>query len=130
MTRSLSRQLRAKRKEDRPSAHAHVQVADTARGIAQALYERLMGDNALRAAWKKQNPGASEKQLVSRFVTANVAKCLPMARATLALLLRSSSDDRLKERVAEALILDASLMKGRAPGAMPAPLPGLKDTSR
>jgi hypothetical protein len=93
--------------------HAHKLVARVAKEAAHELYEVSMGDNVLRAEWKRQNPGATEKQLIDRFVKRNWGKCLAFARATLARLLTQPIDERLKEEIMEALVLDQSLRLGR-----------------
>lgn len=94
-------------------AAAHKLVAKTAEELANALYEVLMGDNQVRAAWKKQNPGASEKALRYRFVRRNTLKMLPQARATLGAMLHGPLDSALKDEIMEALSLDWSLKVGR-----------------
>ena len=97
----------------RGSAHAHKIIASVAREAANELYDELMRDNGLRAAWKAKYRGYSEKRLRAVFVARNWGKCLPLARATLARLLVTSPDEALKESVYEALCLDATLMRGR-----------------
>jgi len=95
--------------------HAHKLVYETARALAHELYDTLMQDQKYYLAWKAQNPSATSKELESRFVDRNVAKCLPTARATLAMMLRGPEDTPLKQQVFEALCLDASLVRGRTP---------------
>jgi hypothetical protein len=97
----------------KPQAHCHKRIAEVAKEAAAELYEVVMGDNAVRAEWKRQNPGASELALLSRFVARNWGNCIPFARATLAQLLTQPIDESLKIEIHEALTLDASLMHGR-----------------
>jgi hypothetical protein len=96
-----------------PRAHCHKRIAEVAKEAAAELYEVVMGDNAVRAEWKRQNPGASELALRTRFVARNWGNCIPFARATLAHLLSTPIDESLKADIHEALTLDASLMHGR-----------------
>lgn len=99
----------------RPSAHAHRQVARTAKALAAEMYDKFMHDDALAAAWRAKNPGATPRELELRFVRRNLAKCLPVARAIMAQILVTSSDDALKRSIHEALVLDRSLIRGRTP---------------
>lgn len=98
----------------RPSAHAHWLVRNTAVEMAHELYDTLMADNEWYKTWKKQNPSLDRAELETRFVEKNLAGLLPQARATLAGMLRTTMDERLKEEIYQALILDATLVKGRA----------------
>lgn len=98
---------------NRPSHHAHWLVRNTAVQMAHELYDHLMQDNEWYAAWKKQNPNSFPKELEERFVAKNLTTLLPQARATLAGMLRTTADERLKEEIYQALILDATLVKGR-----------------
>ncbi len=95
------------------STHCHKMVAKVAQEAAGELYERLMGDDQFYSEWKRQNPEASAKTLERRFIAKNWGKCIPFARATLALMLRSGIDEGLKSEIVEALCLDATLMHGR-----------------
>lgn len=97
----------------RPSRHAHKAVAKVAAEAAAQLYELLMGNNEIRAAWKVQNPGLGERALLARFVAKNQGRCLEFARATLAASLRGPADDATKDAILEALCLDATLLRGR-----------------
>ncbi len=102
--------------------HAHKQVYETATEMAHELYDKLMSDNALAEAWRRQNPECTPKQLENRFVAKHRAKCIPAARATLAAMLTGPYDDAFKSRVHEALVLDMTLKRGRASQATPSPL--------
>ena len=96
-------------------AVAHKLVAAVAREAAGQLYEKLMGDNELFLEWKRQNPGASPKQLERRFIAENAGKCVAFARATLAAMLRSPGlDPATGDMIMEALALDQTL-PGRVP---------------
>lgn len=97
----------------RPSSHAHWLVRNTAVEMAHELYDTMMTDNEWYKVWKKQNPGLDKSELETRFVERNLSQLLPQARATLAGMLRTTVDERLKEEIYQALILDATLVKGR-----------------
>lgn len=96
------------------TAHCHRLVAETAKEAANELYDTLMATNAYYEAWRMQNPGASVKALRSRFVGRNWGKCIPVARATLAHMLSKPIDESQKELIMEALVLDNTLLYGRA----------------
>lgn len=100
-------------------AHCHKLIAKTAKEAAGQLYELVMSDNTVRDEWKRQNPGASDRELELRFIAKNWGKCLGFARATLALMLRSPMEEALKLEVVEALALDATLMRGRGQSENP-----------
>jgi hypothetical protein len=89
-------------------------VRDTAEAMAHELYDHMMHDNKWFKAWKRQNPGLGAKALEERFVARNLSTLLPQARATLAGMLASSLDPDMKEKIYEALTLDATLIRGRA----------------
>jgi hypothetical protein len=96
-------------------AHVHKDVAEVAKAAAAELYETLMSSNELYDAWKAKYPGAGPKALLVNFVDANWARCIPLARATMARLLASPTlDPEAKERIMEALELDDTLRLGRA----------------
>lgn len=88
---------------------AHMLVARLAREAAAELYETLMGDNLIRAEWKRQNPEANEPQLLRRFVARNWGRCIPFARATMAQMLTGPLPEHLKAEIHDALIKDRSL---------------------
>lgn len=94
--------------------HVHKYVAKVAQEAANEHYEVLMGaSNELFAEWKRQNPGANDAELRKRFVVKHWGKYVEFARATLARILATSTDDHLRETIYEALCLDATLMRGR-----------------
>lgn len=100
---------------DRPSAHAHKLVKETAEAMAHELYDTMMKDDFWYNYWKKANPriASQPRQLELAFVRKNLSKLLPQARATLAQMLRDTHDESLKETIYEALLLDATLVRGR-----------------
>lgn len=93
--------------------HAHKLVAETARSMAHDVYDSLMRNDELFKEWKNLNPDATPKALETRFVNKIAAQLLPQARATLAGMLAQPYDEVTKAQIHEALILDATLMKGR-----------------
>ena len=96
------------------TAHCHVAVRKVAMKAAGELYESLMGDNGFYETWKKQNPGASSKELERRFVLKNWGKCLDFARKTMVLMLRDPGiPEDLKEEILEILTMDQLLTRGR-----------------
>lgn len=88
-------------------------VRDTAVAMAHELYDTMMQDDQWYKYWKFQHPDYTSKQLEEAFVERNLATILPQARAVLAKMLRTSTDDRVKEEIYEALTLDATLIRGR-----------------
>lgn len=98
----------------RPSAHAHHLVHETAVAMAHELYDTMMRDDHWFKYWKKENPGLGRAALEEAFVERNISKLLPQARASLARLLTSGGIDELqKEEIYDALLLDATLVRGR-----------------
>ena len=101
--------------QPRKIAHVHRDVAEVAKEAAGELYELVMSENRVYALWRAQHPGMGDKALRRAFVERNWGRCIPMARATMArLLAQPTIDPETKERIMEALELDASLIKGRA----------------
>lgn len=98
---------------NRPSSHAHWMVRDTAVAMAHELYDTMMSDDKWYRMWKFQNPGLTAKALEQAFVDKNLGILLPQARATLAKMLRTSTDTKTQEAIYEALTLDATLVRGR-----------------
>lgn len=103
----------AKLVQDRPSSHAHKLVLETAVGMCHELYDTMMHDDHWYRYWKSANPGLNGVQLEKAFVKKNLDRLLPQARATMAGMLRTSNDESLKETIYEALVLDATLVRGR-----------------
>lgn len=81
--------------------------------MAHELYDTMMHQDVWYRMWKFQNPGLDRAQLEERFVDKNLSIMLPQARAVLAKMLANASDPKLKEEIYEALVLDATLIRGR-----------------
>jgi len=95
-------------------AHAHWRVRETAIAMGHQLYDHLMHDNDFNRIWKERYPDLNSKQREELFVAKNLYRLLPQARATLTQMLNMSYDDVLKEHIYEALLLDATLVRGRS----------------
>lgn len=95
------------------TAHAHKLIDETAREMAASVYEELMKKNDWYARWRAKNPDAGPKALQYRFVMKVYPTLLENARAILAGMLNTSPDERLRETIAEALLLDNTLVAGR-----------------
>jgi hypothetical protein len=89
-------------------------VKETAVAMAHELYDHMMQDNGWWQAWRSQWPGLTGPQLEEKFVARNLAALVPQARAALAGMLRTTADETVKESIYEALVLDATLIRGRA----------------
>lgn len=101
----------------RPQAHAHRLVVETARGMAEALYEKLMSDNDLYSKWRDGNPGVGARRLQARFIDRNYPKLIEGARTILAGMLGNPLlDPAQAESIYDALVLDATLRRGRGAG--------------
>ena len=85
-------------------AHAHKLVAKTAMEMAQEVYEKNAG---------RSNEFYEKYPDREAYVSSCWALYLDAARATLAQLLTTNMEDRLKDEIHEALIKDASLRRGR-----------------
>ena len=97
--------------------HAHEAVASTAREMCLAVYEELMKDNVMRAAWKAKHPGASELGLQAAFVKRFLAAYIEQARSVLAGMLSQPSYSELdKEKIHDILVKDSTLTRGRTSG--------------
>lgn len=94
--------------------HAHKLIADTAAEMAHECYDALMHRDDWYALWRSQNPGANAKVLEARWVRQHTKDFLAGARHILTGMLSKPIDDDLKEAIYKALVLDASLMRGRA----------------
>lgn len=91
----------------------HRTVRDVAQAACGELYDTLMGDNLMYEMWRKQNPQLSGKQLETRFIAKNWAKCIPFARATLAhMLSRPDVDEKVKEQIHDVLIKESTIPVG------------------
>lgn len=84
--------------------HCHKMVAETARGMAEAVYEELAKKNE----WYALNPSRTV------FVEATYGSLIEQARQVLAGMLESKTvTPEQKELIFEALVLDKSLKGGR-----------------
>ena len=107
---------RRRKRGGEQSIHAHYLVAETARELCLATYEATMGNNAVRAEWKRRHPGMGELGLQAAFIKRYIASHLAPARTTLGLMLRQSAmDPKQKELIHQALVLDNTLSRGRNP---------------
>lgn len=97
----------------RPSKHAHWRIRDVAREMGHVLYDHMMQDNQFYKIWVEKTPNMTSSQREQAFVDQNLSKLIPQARATIAQMIRDSSDDTLKEELYRALTLDATLIRGR-----------------
>lgn len=92
----------------------HVRIADVAKAAAGELYERQMGDNLFYEEWKRQNPGATPKQLEERFIKRNWGKCIDFARKTLTMMLtRDDIAESMKDEIMVILEQDQILRNRR-----------------
>lgn len=98
-------------------AHCHILIAKVAQDNTRVLYGAMMENDVIYRKWKETHPGASPKGLEDAFVKKYWHKAVEGARATLAHMLTLPMDEGLKNQISEALILDATLTKGRKAGA-------------
>jgi hypothetical protein len=95
-------------------------VADVAKGLAHEVYDYLMTKHDdLYQEWREKFPDLGSKALEDKFVKMTWSNHVPAARATLANQLSLPGPDSLKDTILEALILDNTLIRGRA--ALPPP---------
>lgn len=92
---------------------AHFMVRKAAMEVAGELYEKMMSNDALFKRWKELNPGLEGGGLEKAFIMKNWPRCIPVARATLAVMLRGPLADGLKEEIVDALHKDQTLRAGR-----------------
>ena len=85
-------------------AHCHFLVKETARSLAEALYEKMASESP---GFYKANPQAQA------FVNVNWKHFLEEARSTLVQMLTLPYPEELKEQIAEAIIQDSSLTRDR-----------------
>lgn len=104
-----------RRKSQRQEIHAHYLVAETARELTLATYEATMSNNDVRAEWKRRHPGMGELGLQAAFIKRYIGAHLAPARTTLGLMLHGSLDEKQKELIHQALVLDNTLVRGRNP---------------
>jgi hypothetical protein len=106
------------RKKSKKVSHCHKLVAQVAHDMAGAAYDELMKDNGWYERWKAQHPGASARDLETAFIDKLWASMIPEARATLAQMLNGPYSPEMKAGIHEALVLDNSLIRGRAKPAL------------
>lgn len=129
MTRASNAKLNRKRLGRNAQAHAHKMVAETAKGMAQEVWDRIMterGDifDRFRAAHPEC---ATTQQLADLFTGRLWPTMLGEARATLALMLRNPHiDDLQKAAIYDALLLDHTLIVGRGAQGAGSNFGGLK----
>lgn len=85
-------------------AHCHLLVKDTARSLAEALYEKMASASP---AFYKANPE------VRTFVNHTWKHLIEEARTTLVRMLSLPYPQELKDQIAEAIILDNTLTRDR-----------------
>jgi hypothetical protein len=90
------------------SRYCHPLLRKTAQEMAASLYEDLATNPVWYAQAKKE--GLSQ----DKFISLKWGVLLEDARATLAQLLATSLNERLKSEISDALILDHSLKRGTA----------------
>lgn len=106
------------------SLHAHKMVMLQAVELANAGYDNLMSNNAIYSEWKRKHPNMGPKALRAAFLKKYLFAHIEPARATLAGMLNLPIDPNLKNDIHEALVLDATLMRGRGRR-----LPGMENLS-
>lgn len=124
MTRSSATRLEARGARPRGvnSTACHKMIRDTAVQMAHQCYQALMLRNDWYALWRSevetaaQRTGLSPDVLEKTWVNTHWASFIEGARAALAETLRQPIDDGLRDAIAEALILDATLTHGRKAG--------------
>jgi len=97
----------------RKALHAHEAVFRQAQELCLSAYEALMAENEIWAAWQQSHSGFSRRHLELAFMKAFTFRFVPAARAMMAARLRAPLDDATKDALYQALLLDATLMRGR-----------------
>lgn len=111
-----SRVLRRAFRSAPRSAHAHKMVADLAKEMSLTMYETVMSNNEVRAKWKSQHPGLGELGLQASFVKRYWLSHIAPAKAILAGMLARPEYSAMHPQIHEALLLDNTLLRGRAQG--------------
>lgn len=93
--------------------HCHVLIAETAKAMAREVYADTMRDNTLYVRWKKMCPELTPVLAEDKFVMLLWPHLIPQARSTLQSMLGGRLAETLKEQIYDALILDATLGRGR-----------------
>lgn len=86
------------------AGHCHELIAKTAQDMARAVYEEL----AKRNDWYALNPD------METWIKAKWGLYITEARSTLAGMLNTHISETLKEQIADALVKDNSLQRGRS----------------
>ena len=101
---------------NRRRLHAHEAVFRQAEELCMSAYEALMEDDTLWSRWRNTHPGFSPRHLELAFMKKFTFRFVPAARAMMAARLQAPLDDGTKEAIYEALLLDATLVRGRGRG--------------
>jgi len=94
----------------------HKMVRDVAVAMAHECYGALMARNDWYTLWKCENPGMNSDRLEKHWVNIHWGDFIEGARTTMAESLRQPMPDVLREQIADALILDKTLTRGRLSG--------------
>lgn len=99
--------------------HAHNAVYVQATELCMSAYEALMEQNEIWEAWLGSHPGFSRRHLELAFLKKFTFRFVAPARALMAARLQGPLDDSVKDAIYEALVLDATLLRGRGRPLMP-----------
>ncbi len=118
---------KAGRKFARPTGHAHKLVLETARGMAEAMFEELIKKDGWLEMFARFFPPEERDRLTEdlmreAYVKKTAPHLLPEARAAIANSIPFLSTDELKAEAYDALLLDATLVKRRPGQAAASPL--------
>lgn len=91
----------------------HALIADTAKGFAREIYDKIMWDNDAYKAWKEECPDLTKGAAEEEFVRLLWPKLLDDARAILAKMLGDPGKEHLKPAIHDALIKDATVRGDR-----------------
>jgi hypothetical protein len=92
----------------------HKLIRDTARDMAEELYEVVMKNNAIYEHWKRCCPELTRDIARALFVDMMYPKLIEEARATLAALLATNAiDEHRKTVIYDALVQDEPLRQRR-----------------
>lgn len=100
-------------------SYCHELIAKTAREMAGALWEEQAKQDFWYHQYQRAFPGLSASQLQTKFIAAKWPLLIQVARATLTDMLTTNISETLKDQIADALIKDRSLLRGK--GARPLP---------
>ncbi len=94
--------------------HCHKLIWATAVEMAGELYDLAMKDNRVYAQWSAVCPELTPTVLEIKFIELLAPQLVPDARTTLAGMLgRPDVPEKQKEIIYDALIRDATLMRGK-----------------